>query len=286
MAEVKLTSKCLETHEFLLTWVSNYSRNRSYVLGCHIWNILWNHLALKKKTLSVWSRLFWMAVEEMLINSSAVNFGFWKQVKEDLVQGESSEKLTENHLALDPCSATEPVSLSVANILRLVNSKGASDVPKQAEPQLCKCSCNASQTTTHWQTALGRITEGITSSQLNCNGWPIYYYLTIHWDVENSQLPSLLKRFFLYYLSTSLLHLRMNATCIVQRRAFDPLKTRVRDDWKPLYQRWGLNLCSVPLSFARVISCNFLYSLSQFSKTVSNCAPWLNLLKVLFSLLS
>lgn len=132
----------------------------------------------------------------MLINSSAVNFGFWKQVKEDLVQGESSEKLTENHLALNPCSATEPVSLSVANILRLVNSKGASNVPKQAEPQLCKCCCNASQTTTHWQTALGQITEGITSSQLNCNGWPIYYYLAIHWDVKNSQLPSLLKRLF------------------------------------------------------------------------------------------
>lgn len=167
---------------------------------------------LKKKTLSVWSRLFWMAVEEMLINSSAVNFGFWKQVKKDLVQGESSEKLTENHLALDPCSATEPVLLSVANILRLVNSKGATNVPKQAEPQLCKCFCNAAPTT-HWQTALGRITEGITFSQLNCNGWNIYYYLAIHWDAENSQLPSLLKRF----IPLLCVHFCIYAWCHVHR---------------------------------------------------------------------
>lgn len=108
-------------------------------------------------------------------------------------------------------------------------------------------------------------------------------------EMSKTASSPLLKRFFLYYLSTSLLHLRMNATCIVQRRAFDPLKTRVRDDWKPLHQRWGLNLCSVPLSFARVISCNFLYSLSQFLKTVSlgltswRCCSlcWANLLKAL-----
>lgn len=81
----------------------------------------------------------------------------------------------------------------------------------------------------------------------------------------------------------------MNATCVIQRRVFDPLKTKVRDDWKPLHQWWGLNLCSIPLSFARVMSYNFLYSLSQFLKTVplgliswmccSLC--WANLLKAL-----
>lgn len=81
----------------------------------------------------------------------------------------------------------------------------------------------------------------------------------------------------------------MYALCIVQRRAFDPLKTRVRDDCKSLLQWWGLNLCSIPLAFARAIYCNFLDSLSQYLKTVSlgltswMCCSlcWVNLLKAL-----
>lgn len=140
-----------------------------------------------------------MTAEEILINSSAVSFGFYKQVREDLLQGESPEKLTENHLALDPFCATESFVLSMANILRLVNSKGTSDAPKQSDPQLCKCFCDTSQKTTNWQaTSLRPITESITSSQLSCTDWSIYY-LAVHWKGENSQLP-LLKSFIPFIL--------------------------------------------------------------------------------------